>query len=482
MRRARWVKPTDPGRCWCGEWWVGIHPTLAFAAVSGGLAPILRLLRAIDFTHPFWMNGGSNLKRACETMTLSENSKMNMLDARSKQTLRIKNFLSIRSCFIEIAGITVLIGPQASGKSIIARLIFFFREYIDEIFRQGSMKKQNKLTFDKSQREKFYEIFPYYAWDRDEFEVEYQIGEYVINIFSAKKSSSIKIKTSNNLTRDFVWLKKSYKNFVENEIKAARQDKRRPRTSFYLFRRHILKDVELDPLRYDTLFVPAARSFYAQMREELVPVLALDKRVDPILLQFADFYEYAKSSLGTSLRHPRRGSKRSEMFFEKILKGIPFREDETDWIRMGDRKIEVRKASSGQQEALPLLLSLNEYPLISNNSLLIIEEPEAHLFPTAQKDVMDFMIHQFSGSSSGILFTTHSPYLLSCLNNGVLRAKIEKEPFIKFEEVRVYLIANGKSRDLRDKKLKLIDANPIDSVSDEIYEEFDNIMSKIDDQ
>ena len=41
-----------------------------------------------------------------------------------KNTLEIKNFLIIDSVELEIKKFTVFIGPQASGKSIVAKLLY----------------------------------------------------------------------------------------------------------------------------------------------------------------------------------------------------------------------------------------------------------------------------------------------------------------------------------------------------------------------
>ncbi len=47
--------------------------------------------------------------------------------------------------------------------------------------------------------------------------------------------------------------------------------------------------------------------------------------------------------------------------------------------------------SSGQQEVLWILMLAFATILEKNKSFIIIEEPEAHLFPIAQKDVMSLV-------------------------------------------------------------------------------------------
>ncbi|WP_029033397.1 ATP-binding protein [Salinimicrobium terrae] len=70
------------------------------------------------------------------------------------------------------------------------------------------------------------------------------------------------------------------------------------------------------------------------------------------------------------------------------MNGTYLREKEKDFILHKDnRKVNLSNASSGQQETLPLvtvLKVLNYSSFFNGGATLYIEEPEAHLFPTAQ--------------------------------------------------------------------------------------------------
>jgi predicted ATPase len=52
------------------------------------------------------------------------------------QKIIIKNFAAIEYAEIEIKKVLVLIGEQASGKSTIAKLIYFFKSLRDDLFSQ----------------------------------------------------------------------------------------------------------------------------------------------------------------------------------------------------------------------------------------------------------------------------------------------------------------------------------------------------------
>ena len=79
--------------------------------------------------------------------------------------------------------------------------------------------------------------------------------------------------------------------------------------------------------------------------------------------------------------------------------------------------IGINFASSGQQEIMWLLNFLYVLMLKAEKAFVIIEEPEAHIYPTLQKRIVDFII-QFTNICNGNVFvTTHSPYVLMSMNN-----------------------------------------------------------------
>lgn len=64
-------------------------------------------------------------------------------------------------------------------------------------------------------------------------------------------------------------------------------------------------------------------------------------------------------------------------------------------------------------------------------AFIIIEEPEAHLYPKLQKEVMDFIAQFMNLTGSTVLVTTHSPYVLTCVNTLLYAGKLLKNDKIK---------------------------------------------------
>jgi len=88
-------------------------------------------------------------------------------------TIEIKNFLSFKSASVRLNALTLLIGPQAGGKSVISKLIYYFH-CIPNILLQSILNDGAKRSFDNEMKELFAKIFPYYAWSDKTFEIIYK--------------------------------------------------------------------------------------------------------------------------------------------------------------------------------------------------------------------------------------------------------------------------------------------------------------------
>lgn len=67
--------------------------------------------------------------------------------------------------------------------------------------------------------------------------------------------------------------------------------------------------------------------------------------------------------------------------------------------------------------------------LKKEKAFVIIEEPEAHLYPKLQNEVVKFISYFANINSSSILITTHSPYILTSINSLYCAGKVlDKNP------------------------------------------------------
>ncbi|NEP28425.1 AAA family ATPase, partial [Moorena sp. SIO3I6] len=184
---------------------------------------------------------------------------------------------------------------------------------------------------------------------------------------------------------------------------------------------------------------------------------------------------------------------------KKTLCGEHIQEKGEDFVKMADgRRISLANSSSGQQETFPLTIILSALPFLvdarSPGQTVYIEEPEAHLFPSAQRNMVELIACVFNSHPEKLQFfiTTHSPYILTAINNliqaGMLYEESSQDVLPKLEKIvprykalitsdlSAYVLENGKAENMLDKETGLIDANLIDGVSDELAIEFDELL------
>lgn len=87
----------------------------------------------------------------------------------------------------------------------------------------------------------------------------------------------------------------------------------------------------------------------------------------------------------------------------------------------GDRNIDLYNASSSIKQLAPLLLYLRYNA--AKGDLLLIDEPEMNLHPESQAKLLEILA-MLVNQGVHVLLTTHSPYLMSHLNNLALTKEL----------------------------------------------------------
>ena len=95
----------------------------------------------------------------------------------------------------------------------------------------------------------------------------------------------------------------------------------------------------------------------------------------------------------------------------------------------GENAAVLERASTGQQNIIRILQDMFINVLYNEVIFRVIEEPEAHLHPIAQKHLMHIIALMRNHIDSQIVITTHSPYLLAVLKNLLTAGQLsEKQP------------------------------------------------------
>lgn len=175
-----------------------------------------------------------------------------------------------------------------------------------------------------------------------------------------------------------------------------------------------------------------------------------------------------------------------------ILKGDYSIDQFGEIIKINEReKVYIKDASSGQQEVLRILQALYlSVGLRNRREFLVIEEPEAHLFPLAQRELINaFALFLNTIPEGRLIITTHSPYILACVNlllmagytsrqNGeVLRQRVgEAVPqgfWLNSDDFNAYALGGeGYRLDIKDEVTGLISENYLDNISEYLGMQF----------
>jgi predicted ATPase len=178
----------------------------------------------------------------------------------------------------------------------------------------------------------------------------------------------------------------------------------------------------------------------------------------------------------------------AEELEKELLKGsIVFESSDANLLpeikyRFQGVDIPLQRASSSVSEIAPLILYLKY--IVEPGSVLIIEEPEAHLHPENQRILAKYLVRLIN-QGVNVLITTHSEYMLEQLNNFILLSNIDSDEiierygyeegdYISYKDIAVYEFQYDK--ETGTSKIKKAGLTKKDGVS---QEEFTKILESL---
>lgn len=415
------------------------------------------------------------------------------------ERLKINGFGGLKTTDIEINNINLFIGKSASGKSLSIKLMYFFKSFFRDFF-ESAENEENKSELNKKLLNKFEEFFPVDSWKDTIFEIIFYYNENsYARVYKTKVKSKLYIEYSDLVYKQYTNAKRLIK--VDKDKFQAKDKFEVYRPDYKVYEKYIniVKNDLGKNCAYSQIFIPAGRSFFATLQSSIFSFLSNNKAIDPFLVEFGSFYENIKGIASREFDSKNKSEyKIIDDLILEILGGKYQRIKSKDYIIHEDkRRINLAYASSGQQETLPLTLILRALTRISftgDGLTLYIEEPEAHLFPSAQKKVVELIVTVFklSKCESQIILTTHSPYIISSFNNLLQAGIIEENLPTKHEElynfvnklfiippknVNAYSVEKNNFNNIIDSEFGLIDSEYLDSISSVIANEFNNLIN-----
>ena len=413
---------------------------------------------------------------------------------QTNETLTIKNFAGIREASFDLSRINVFIGPQASGKSVCAKLLFYFKEVVFGLATEIASEQEGTETqITVHHRERFLKYFPLSSWGDAVFSVQYlfsalwitierhQVGSSHITITYSKYYEALLVAGRRSLPEESIFSIRD-----TSPVRAAIDKK--------------LVDGKSRALTNRNYFIPAGRNFFATIRSSIFTLLASGLEIDPFLVEFGRLYEQTRRFINLPMVEEYIPHfKYLSSYVERLVCGTYSRVDGNDYILTNDgRRIALEVSSSGQQEVLPLALMMLQVAKTDNGlaqSTVFVEEPETHLYPSAQREIIHLLSAVLDLSheeaSSQYVITTHSPYILSALNNLVYGGKIARDNpdagkrvekilggavTINPANVRAYVVKDGTVTSIIDGETELVKASALDDVSGDLAREFQALL------
>lgn len=411
--------------------------------------------------------------------------------------LKIQNFGSIKNGYInpqtddffDIYRCTVLIGEQGTGKSTIAKLIstllWLEKDIIQKRRQFNNFTTDDFIRLSKNQRINEYFLPNTYICCITRFlTFEYKNSSFLItknddfDKYEGKKIMYIPSERNFLSVIDEVdgigglpyTVESTYEEFSKASRALGKTKKKLPLNGFSYFYDKNTKTGFIEDEENNSVVKLSDSSSGLQSFTPLFLITDyLSKKVtEDFFYKIKNFSpkdkEYAKELIQSHF--PKLFSDKAEVVLEKFERAasVGISSDFTE----SDKTILMAQLSS--------ILNI----CFAN----IVEEPEQNLYPYSQIKVINFLISCLNENvRNSLLITTHSPFILSTINNLLYASKInskkiEEKYKICEKNCCAYLCRNGDIIDIFDRQNKIIDTTVIDNCATILNQQFDDLYNE----
>jgi len=417
---------------------------------------------------------------------------------RPVRTLEVENFSVIRKAKLEFGRITVLVGPQARGKSLLCKLTYFLGSEVQGIAADSLLNRNSWDEFLETLRREFESRFVISECIRSDSMVSYSSQRYFATLRGLGQASKMSVEVSfNEFFRDL------YQQFLAH------------RKPVLLSRAELVQElslaVALPPNQGEvSLYIPSGRAFFVDP-DRLVAALQ-GAGLDQITKGFAGQIAWnSRWKLGL-LTTGRGAVQEIEAEMAHIADGsVAERDGRTVFLSSDGRNLPLFALSSGTSELLPMFNALNRFAFLQEHSsafamstkaalvpIIYLEEPEAHVFPDTQRQLVNLFAWMANDPILAFnwVITTHSPYILTAFNTLIeawragrkkekhnqVAAIVDELSWVSEDDFAAYTIRDGEIHSIFQREKTgvggsgLIDGDYLDSVSDQLGSEFDRLL------
>ncbi|MEC4054483.1 hypothetical protein VSP10_17060 [Myroides odoratimimus] len=406
--------------------------------------------------------------------------------------LTIKNVGPIKSITIDLKRINVLIGLQSSGKSTINKIAchcswvekelytnpmlnhvqissYFIETLIEFHKLEGFFSKDSYIKFET-------DLIDFsFSYDKSTFSFKWKTEDYW---WSYKRNKTIYIPAERNIVAVIPnWFQiklenTNLRNFLAHwqETRYSFSDKFQPILDLGVNYKYN-KEKDTDELYLTSVNKTINIKNASSGLQSIVPLYMLTEYINNEV-----YNQETKDSV-------------EEVSVKRELKNSIYKSAEKDLSVIDKIKLELKTTESSFQYVLQSVINNLENIQQSN---IFLEEPEVNLFPVTQRELVKHLVkstyHNAEGREHSLFLTTHSPYILTTLNNLIyandcakaaseeVKDIIGEEYWVDFNDVGVWFVRDGVVEDILDYEERQIDASKIDEVSQLLNNEFDNLL------
>ncbi len=444
------------------------------------------------------------------------------------QKLIIKEtFLGVQPCEIEFDRFLLLIGEQASGKSTIAKLIYFFQSVPEILYNFTILNALAKKEYNEIEFFRFpilFQIFDLFGIDdvKVDFCIEFHYNNDTFITISKRKnqngSISWPIETNAQIKKPIEKFLQTTNEINPSTIKISTQQELLFSIND-IFKRKTTNETFIiagrnNVVAYSEYFETKVNAEVEKLRLEQIKGQDLERKLksgnENLLLRFVEWsssvrkhfqknggtFENVKEHLMNeySIEKFINYSKLEifEKIFAKILKAEYKHDSNGEFLKINENEsVYMKDASSEQQEVLRILQGLFlSVGLKNRREFFVVEEPEAHLYPLAQKELINaFALFLNTIRDGRLIITTHSPYILACVNIllyahyvskqatenvAEISKSVQKDFWLDSKIFNAYSLGHQGNycQNIKDVETGLIDQNYLDAISEALGMQF----------
>ena len=404
--------------------------------------------------------------------------------------IKIQNIGPISNVEFELNKINVIIGPQSSGKSTIAKIISYCQwvekrsildgEYKYNVFEQ--LLDFHRLDINYFSNNSFFE------YQSDYITISYKGKELKQSIrleksnFGFQKSKNIYVPAERNFVSAIPNLNKY--NETNDNIMSFVYDWSSAKDSFTKQKKLSILNLGVDFYNDDEKNDSA--TLFLQNKNKEISLRSGSSGLQSVVPLIV-IIEYLTSTIYTE---------ELPLSVNELLamKNTFFREDFVDYVLPKLPPITSIETTENLQKKVNSIVSdIFEKRKSYSATNFIIEEPEQNLFPKSQKDLIYYIFNKLNSEKDhSLLITTHSPFILYAINNCLMGAVIadklneeekqefeSKDSWISPNKVNIFQIDenNGTIASIKNPKTGTVDKHYFNEIMNEIMNEYYNMLN-----